>query len=182
LALGAPAVPSLRQFGEKDGFTVSIAEPVGAHGDKFSSSAIRQALRDGHPEIAAEILGRPFAVEGVVVHGDKLGRTIGFPTANIPLADYLRPKFGIYATRTRLADGREIAGVSYVGPRPILNGIDERLEVHLFDFDEDIYGETLETYFIKYLRGDANFENWDDMLAQIKRDAAEARAILLPAF
>jgi riboflavin kinase/FMN adenylyltransferase len=172
----------LRQFGEKDGFTVSIAEPVGAHGDKFSSSAIRQALRDGHPEIAAEILGRPFAVEGVVVHGDKLGRTIGFPTANIPLADYLRPKFGIYATRTRLADGREIAGVSYVGPRPILNGIDERLEVHLFDFDEDIYGETLETYFIKYLRGDANFENWDDMLAQIKRDAAEARAILLPAF
>jgi riboflavin kinase/FMN adenylyltransferase len=172
----------LRQFGEKDGFTVSIAEPVGAHGDKFSSSAIRQALRDGHPEIAAEILGRPFAVEGVVVHGDKLGRTIGFPTANITLADYLRPKFGIYATRTRLADGREIAGVSYVGPRPILNGIDERLEVHLFDFDEDIYGETLETYFIKYLRGDANFENWDDMLAQIKRDAAEARAILLPAF
>ncbi len=172
----------LRQFGEKDGFTVSIAEPVGAHGDKFSSSAIRQALRDGHPEIAAEILGRPFAVEGVVVHGDKLGRTIGFPTANIPLADYLRPKFGIYATRTRLADGREIAGVSYVGPRPILNGIDERLEVHLFDFDEDIYGETLETYFIKYLRGDANFENWDDMLAQIKRDAAAARAILLPAF
>ena len=172
----------LRQFGKEDGFSVSIAEPVGAHGDKFSSSAIRQALRDGHPEVAREILGRPFAVEGVVVHGDKLGRTIGFPTANIPLADYLRPKFGIYATRTRLADGREIAGVSYVGPRPILNGIDERLEVHLFDFDEDIYGETIETYFIKYLRGDANFDSWDDMLVQIKRDAAEARAILLPTF
>ena len=172
----------LRQFGAQYGFGVSVAEPVGTHGDKFSSSAIRQALRDGHPEVAAEILGRPFAVEGVVVHGDKLGRTIGFPTANITLGDYLRPKFGIYATRTRLADGREVAGVSYVGPRPILNGTDERLEVHLFDFDEDIYGETLETYFIRYLRGDQNFDNWDDMLAQIKRDAGQARAILLPGF
>jgi riboflavin kinase/FMN adenylyltransferase len=139
-------------------------------------------LRDGHPEVATDILGRPFAIEGVVEHGDKLGRTIGFPTANIPLGDYLRPKFGIYATRTRLADGREVAGVSYVGPRPIVNGTEERLEVHLFDFDEDIYGETLETYFIRYLRGDANFDSWDDMLAQIKRDAAAARAILLPSF
>jgi riboflavin kinase/FMN adenylyltransferase len=174
---------TLRTFGQTYGFGVSIAEPVGGpEGDKFSSSAIRQALRDGRPEVATDILGRPFAVEGVVEHGDKLGRTIGFPTANIPLGDYLRPKFGIYATRTRLADGREIAGVSYVGPRPIVNGTEERLEVHLFDFDEDIYGETLETYFIKYQRGDANFDNWDDMLAQIKRDAAEARATLLPTF
>jgi riboflavin kinase/FMN adenylyltransferase len=173
----------LVELGAKYGFGVSIAEPVGgAAGEKYSSTAIRTALREGRPEIAADILGRAFAVEGVVVHGDKLGRTIGFPTANIPLGDYLRPKFGIYATRTRLADGREVAGVSYVGPRPIVNGTEERLEVHLFDFDEDIYGETLETYFIRYLRGDANFDSWDDMLAQIERDAAEARAILLPAF
>jgi riboflavin kinase/FMN adenylyltransferase len=173
----------LRLFGETFGFGVSVAAPVeSVFGEKFSSSAIRDALREGDPEHATAILGRPFAVEGVVVHGDKLGRTIGFPTANIPLGDYLRPKFGIYATRTRLADGREIAGVSYVGPRPIVNGSEERLEVHLFDFDEDIYGETLETYFISYLRGDQNFDSWDDMLAQIKRDAAAARAILLPAF
>jgi riboflavin kinase/FMN adenylyltransferase len=173
----------LRAFGQKYGFGVSIAKPVeSADGEKFSSSAVRQALRDGAPERATDILGRPFAIEGVVEHGDKLGRTIGFPTANIPLGEYLRPKFGIYATRTRLADGREVAGVSYVGARPIMNGTDERLEVHLFDFDEDIYGETLETYLIRYLRGDANFDSWDDMLAQIKRDAEEARAILLPAF
>ena len=124
----------------------------------------------------------PFAIEGIVEHGDKLGRTIGFPTANISLGEYLRPKFGIYATRTRLADGREVAGVSYVGPRPIVNGTDERLEVHLFDFDEDIYGETLETYLIRYLRGDQNFDSWDEMLVQIKRDAAEARKVLLPDF
>ncbi len=173
----------LKMFGAHYGFGVSIAEPVSsARQEKFSSSMIRQALREGEPEVATAILGRPFAIEGVVEHGDKLGRTIGFPTANIALGDYLRPKFGIYATRTRLADGREIAGVSYVGPRPIVNGTEERLEVHLFDFDEDIYGETLETYFIAYLRGDQNFDNWDDMLAQIKQDAAAARAILLPVF
>lgn len=173
----------LRQFGDQLGFGVSIAAPVESrNGEKFSSSAVRQALREGRPEEATAILGRPFAVEGVVVHGDKLGRTIGFPTANIALGDYLRPKYGIYATRTRLADGREIAGVSYVGSRPIVNGVEERLEVHLFDFDEDIYGETIETYFIAYLRGDKNFDGWDAMLAQIKLDAQQARSILLPEF
>ena len=173
----------LRRFGQAYGFGVSVAQPVeGPEHEKFSSTAIRNALRQGHPERATAILGRPFAIEGIVEHGDKLGRTIGFPTANIALGEYLRPKFGIYATRTRLADGRELAGVSYVGPRPIVNGTEERLEVHLFDFDEDIYGETLETYLIRYLRGDANFDSWDDMLVQIKRDAEQARAILLPAF
>ncbi len=173
----------LRAFGQAYGFGVSIAEPVTSpSGEKFSSSAIREALRDGQPERARSILGRPFAVEGVVVQGDQLGRTIGFPTANVALGDYLRPKFGIYATRTRLADGREVAGVSYVGPRPIVNGTEERLEVHLFEFDEDIYGETIETYFIAYLRGDQNFDSWDDMLVQIRLDAEAARTILLPAF
>jgi riboflavin kinase/FMN adenylyltransferase len=173
----------LRAFGDALGFGVSIADPVqSAIGQKFSSSSVRQALREGRPEDAAAILGRPFAVEGVVVHGDKLGRTIGFPTANVSLGEYLRPQFGIYATRTRLADGREIAGVSYVGGRPIVNGTEERLEVHLFDFDEDIYGETIETYFIRFLRGDQNFEDWPAMLEQIKLDAAQARALLLPEF
>jgi riboflavin kinase/FMN adenylyltransferase len=149
----------LRSFGQRFGFGVSVAAPVASElGEKFSSSAIREALRQGHPEKATAILGRPFAVEGVVEHGDKLGRTIGFPTANIPLGDYLRPLFGIYATRTRLADGREVAGVSYVGPRPIVNGTEERLEVHLFDFDEDIYGETIETFW----RGALSY--WDERL------------------
>jgi riboflavin kinase/FMN adenylyltransferase len=173
----------LLAYGEAFGFGVSVAAPVAsATGEKFSSSAVRQALRDGQPERARAILGRPFAIEGVVVQGDKLGRTIGFPTANIALGDYLRPKFGIYATRTRLADGREVAGVSYVGPRPIVNGAEERLEVHLFEFDEDIYGETIETYFIAYLRGDQNFDSWDAMLTQIRLDAKAARDILLPSF
>ncbi len=173
----------LRRYGEAFGFGVSIAAPVAdPDGEKCSSSAIRQALRDARPERAAALLGRPFAIEGVVVHGDKLGRTIGFPTANMPMEDYVRPAFGIYAVRTRLADGREIPGVAYVGRRPTVDGVDERLEVHLLDFDEDIYGDTLETDFIAYLRGDRKFDGLDAMVAQMDRDKQQARDILLPAF
>ena len=173
----------LRRYGEALGFGVSIAQPVAdPDGEKCSSSAIRQALREGRPERAAALLGRPFAIEGVVVHGDKLGRTIGFPTANMAMVDYVRPAFGIYAVRTRLADGREIPGVAYIGRRPTVEGVDERLEVHLLDFDEDIYGQTLETDFIALLRGDEKFDSLDAMVAQMDRDKANARRILLPEF
>jgi riboflavin kinase/FMN adenylyltransferase len=174
---------SLHRFGDALGFGVSIAQPVAdPDGEKCSSSAVRQALRDARPDRAAALLGRPFAVEGVVVHGDKLGRTIGFPTANIPIGDYVRPAYGIYAVRTRLADGREIPGVAYVGRRPTVEGVDERLEVHLLDFDEDIYGQTLETDFVAFLRGDEKFDGLDAMVAQMDRDKDRARAILMPAF
>ncbi len=153
------------------------------NGGKVSSTAVRDALRDGDPELAAHVLGRPFAIEGVVVHGDKLGRTIGFPTANIPLADYVRLRHGIYATRTRLCDGREIAGVAYVGRRPTVDlGTEERLEVHLFDFDEDLYGQTLETDLVHFIRGDEKFDSLDAMVEQMDRDKQKARALLLPSF
>ena len=179
---GDPA--SLRRYGERLGFGVSIAEPVAMPGGmKCSSSAVRQALRDGDPRGAARLLGRPFTIEGVVVHGDQLGRTIGFPTANISLEDYVRPAFGIYAARTRLADGREVAGVGYIGRRPtIVDGVDERLEVHLFDFDEDLYGQTLEVELTDLVRGDRKFESMDAMIAQMQHDAAAARDLLMPAF
>ena len=174
---------SLRVFGERFGFGVSIATPVAdKDGEKCSSSAVRQALRDGRPERAAALLARPFAIEGVVVHGDKLGRTIGFPTANIALGDYVRPAYGIYAVRTRLADGREIPGVAYVGRRPTVNGEDERLEVHLLDFDEDIYGQTIETDFVSFLRPDEKFDSLEPMIAQMERDKDAARRILTPPF
>jgi riboflavin kinase/FMN adenylyltransferase len=153
-----------------------------ADGEKCSSSTIRAALRAGRVERAAQLLARPFAIEGVVVPGDKLGRTIGFPTANIPMEDYVRPAFGIYAVRTRLADGREIPGVAYIGYRPTVEGTDERLEVHLLDFDEDLYGQTLETDFIAFLRGDEKFNTLDAMIAQMDRDKAAARARLMPPF
>ena len=175
---------SLRSYGERFGFGVSIAEPVsGADGGKCSSSAVRQALREGDPRHAARLLGRPFAIEGVVVHGDQLGRTIGFPTANISLEDYVRPLFGIYAARTRLADGREIPGVAYVGRRPtVVDGVDERLEVNLFDFDEDLYGQTLEVELTDLVRGDRKFDSLEAMITQMKLDAARARDLLMPAF
>ena len=175
---------ALRAYGERFGFGVSIAPAVAdAGGVKLSSTAVRAALQVGDPELAARVLGRPFAIEGVVVHGDKLGRTMGFPTANIPLGDYVRVRHGIYATRTRLSDGRDVAGVSYVGRRPAVNlGDEERLEVHLFDFDEDIYGQTLETDLVHFIRGDARFDSLEAMTAQMERDKASARQRLLPAF
>ena len=173
---------SLRRYGERYGFGVSIASAVvSAQGLKISSSAVRQALRDGRPQEAAAILGRPFTIEGVVVRGDQLGRTIGFPTANISLEDYVRPAFGIYATRVRLADGREAPGVGYIGRRPtVVDGVDERLEVHLFDFDEDIYGQTLEVDLIQLVREDRKFDTLDEMITQMHIDAKIARDLLMP--
>jgi riboflavin kinase/FMN adenylyltransferase len=173
---------SLKRYGAKYGFGVSVAPAVtGPNGLKFSSSGVRQALREGRPEDAAAILGRPFTVEGVVVHGDQLGRTIGFPTANIAMEDYVRPAYGIYAARTRLADGREAPGVAYLGKRPtIVDAKDERLEVHLFDFDEDLYGQTLEVELVRFIRGDEKFDSLEAMIAQMDRDAAVARRVLTP--
>ena len=173
----------LQGYGAQYGFGVSIAPPVtGADGSKCSSSVIRDHLKQGRPHIAAALLGRPFAIEGAVVHGAKLARKLGFPTANIGLEDYLRPAFGIYASRTRLADGREVPGVSYIGKRPTVNGVEERLEAHLFDFDEDLYGQTLETDLVAYIRGDVKFDTLEAMTDQIAFDVASARAILMPAF
>ncbi len=172
---------SLQVYGDRYGFGVSIAAPLtDAKGGKCSSSAIRRALHEGDMERARELLGRPFAVEGVVVEGNKLGRTIGFPTANILMEDYVRPAFGIYAARTRLADGREVPGVAYFGRRPTVDGVDVRLEVNLFDFDEDLYGQTLEVDLVALLRGDEKFDTLDAMVVQMQRDKLAARRMLMP--
>jgi len=178
---GSPDV--MRQYGEEMGFGVSVAEAVGDGHAKFSSTGVREALRDGKPEVAAAILGRPFAIEGVVERGRQLGRTLGFPTANVALTDYVIPKFGSYATRTRLPDGREIAGVANIGVNPQIPGeIAPRLEVWLFDFDEDIYDQVIETDLIAFLRPEAKFADLPTMVAQVMVDAAQARALLLPDF
>jgi riboflavin kinase / FMN adenylyltransferase len=175
---------ALGGYGARFGFGVSIAQAVDdGSGLKCSSSAVRQALRDGNMRRVCALLGRPYAIEGVVVHGDQLGRTIGFPTANISLEDYVRPAFGIYACRTRLADGREVASVGYIGRRPtVVDGVDERLEVHLFDFDEDLYGQTLEVDLVELVRGDRKFDSLDGMVVQMQKDAADARNLLMPDF
>ena len=172
-------VEALAGYGERFGFGVTVAPLLLDEGEKCASTTIRGALQRGQPDRAAKLLGRDFALEGIVVHGDHLGRTIGFPTANVALEEYARPAEGIYASRSRLQDGREIPGVAYVGRRPTVNGVDERLEVHLFDFDEEIYGERLETDLVAFIRGDQKFDGLDALKAQIARDCAAARRVLL---
>ncbi|HEX4198389.1 MAG TPA: bifunctional riboflavin kinase/FAD synthetase [Caulobacteraceae bacterium] len=170
---------ALRRYGEAFGFSVSIAPRLGdAEAAKYSSTAIRQALKAGRPERAAEILGRPFAIEGEVVEGQHLGRTLGFPTANVPAGDYVRPKLGSYATRTRLPDGRQVPGVANFGENPATGRVAARLEVNLFDFDEDLYGQTIETELLAFLRPELNFDSLEALVAQIAEDAANARAFL----
>jgi len=168
---------TMRQYGEALGFGVSVAEEVtDATGEKFSSTSVRDALRDGRPEEAARILGRPFAIEGEVERGRQLGRKLGFPTANVPLGDYVVPKFGVYATRTRLPDGRKLPGVANIGVNPTIEGVIEpRLEVWLFDFDEDIYDQVIETDLIAFLRPEAKFASLEELVEQIHEDAREAR-------
>ncbi|MFN3931641.1 MAG: bifunctional riboflavin kinase/FAD synthetase [Brevundimonas sp.] len=169
----------LRRHGQMLGFGVSIADRVDdPDGLKLSSSAVREALKAGDMARAAAILGRPFAIEGEVVHGDKRGRTIGVPTANIRLGDYMRPAYGVYATRTRLADGRLIDGVASLGLRPMFALDEPLLEVWLFDFDADLYGQTVETELIALLRGEQTFADLDALKVQIDRDAAAARQAL----
>jgi riboflavin kinase/FMN adenylyltransferase len=170
---------ALRRSGEALGFTVSVADRVDdAGGLKLSSSAVREALHAGDMARAAAILGRPFAIEGEVIHGDKRGRTIGVPTANVPLGDYMRPAFGIYAVRVRLPDGRRFDGVASLGVRPMFRTDEPLLEVWLFDFSGDLYGQTVETELVAFLRPELNFDDLDALKAQIDRDAADARAVL----
>jgi riboflavin kinase/FMN adenylyltransferase len=169
---------SMRRYGDTFGFSVSVARPITVGGEKISSSAIRNAIRDGQPELAARLMGRPFAIEGLVEPGRRLGRTIGVPTANVSLGGYVTPRFGVYATRTRLADGRRVEGVANVGVNPTTGEVAPRLEVWLFDFQEDIYGMAIETELLAFIRAEEKFSSIGDMVRQIHLDAATARAQL----
>lgn len=158
--------PGARQvFAEADNSNAVAAETV------------RRALKAGWPELAQHILGRPFAMEGIIVEGQKLGRQLGYPTANVAACDYVRPRFGVYATRSRLADGRDLPGVANFGVNPTTGLVDARLEVWLFEFDEDIYGQMLETQFIRFLRPELKFEDLQPLIDQIAKDVDQAREI-----
>ncbi len=169
----------LRRHGEQLGFTVSVIDRLDdPDGLKLSSSAVREALKAGDMARAATILGRPFAIQGEVVHGEKRGRTIGVPTANVRLGNYMRPAYGVYATRTHLADGRVIDGVANLGIRPMFEIEEPLLEVWLLDFAGDLYGQTIETELVALLRGEMNFDSLDALKTQIDTDAAAARSVL----
>lgn len=168
----------LATLGREHGFSVATVGAVNAEGEAVSSSRIRALLQAGDPAGAAALLTRPFAIEGVVQHGDKRGRTIGYPTANIALGSYLRARYGIYAVRGRLADGRVLNGAANLGIRPTFDPPKELLEAYFFDFAEDLYGQTIEVALIDYIRAEAKFDSLDALIAQMDIDCARARDIL----
>ncbi|MEE2525370.1 bifunctional riboflavin kinase/FAD synthetase [Hyphobacterium sp. HN65] len=170
-------VAILTGIGEQIGFSVSGMKLKSAGDSKISSSRVRELLMDGKVAAAAGLLGRFWAIRGEIDRGDQRGRTIGFPTANIPLGEYCRPKFGVYAVRMQLGD-RVIPGVANIGVRPTVDGAEERLEVHLFNFAEDIYGETVSVELVEFLRPEQKFNGLDALKAQIASDADAARKIL----
>ena len=171
-------VALLARQAEAFGMGLTIVPPVSDGQGLISSSRIRRLLQDGYPERAALLLGRPYTIRGEVCHGDARGRTIGFPTANIPLGRHLEPARGVYAVTVRLPAGDEVNGVANIGQRPTVGGTESRLEVHLFDFAGDIYGQELTVALHHFLREEQKFPSFEVLKAQIALDAAQARAML----
>jgi riboflavin kinase/FMN adenylyltransferase len=167
-------VEVLKRLGAEHGLSVDAVAPVMGDGEPVSSSSIREALEAGDCETAAALLTRPFAIEGVVEHGDKRGRTIGYPTANLSLGTYLRPRFGIYAVRARLPDGRVLDGAANLGIRPTFEPARELLEPHFFDFSGDLYGQVIEVDLISFIRPEQKFDSLDALTAQMRLDCAVA--------
>ena len=160
---------------EQAGIATEAVGPVADAGGVISSSRIRDALVAGEPEAAAALLTRPFAIAGPVIHGDKRGRTIGYPTANMLIGDYLRPAYGIYAVRARVDGGDWMDGVANLGIRPTFDPPVELLETHLFDVAPDLYGQELEVALVAFLRSEARFDGLDALVEQMDKDSAEAR-------
>ena len=157
------------------GVATRTVAPVQLDGAPVSSSRIRDALRGGDCATATRLLTRPFAVRGTVQHGDKVGRTIGFPTANLDMGTYLRPAYGIYAVSATLPGGKVVHGAANLGIRPTFEPPKELLEPHFFDFSGDLYGQEIEVEFHHYLRGEAKFDTLDALTAQMERDCEDAR-------
>jgi riboflavin kinase/FMN adenylyltransferase len=172
------SVAVLAALGGALGLRTEAVGPVCDDDGPISSSRIRAALQAGDCATATRLLTRPFAIEGVVRHGDKLGRTIGYPTANLLLEDYLRPAYGIYAVTGRLADGRVLNGAANLGIRPTFDPPKELLEPYFFDFAEELYGQMIEVALVARLRGEAKFDSLAALTAQMDADCAEARRIL----
>ncbi|WP_206242304.1 bifunctional riboflavin kinase/FAD synthetase [Novosphingobium terrae] len=171
-------IATLATLGAEIGMGARAIAPVEDAQGVISSSRIRDALHQRDPETAARLLTRPFTIRATVQHGDKLGRTIGFPTANLALGDYLRPAYGIYAVTGLLPDGRVLKGAANIGVRPHFDPPKELLEPHFFDFSGDLYGQEIEVAFHAFLRGEAKFESMDALIEQIGRDCDQARKVL----
>ncbi|KAA3641252.1 MAG: bifunctional riboflavin kinase/FAD synthetase [Armatimonadetes bacterium] len=171
------SVDDLRLLGGNFDFDVVETQIVNLHGTEVRSSAIRAAIATGSVELAARMLGRPFEIEGSVVTGDERGRSIGFPTANITTpAGLVQPAGGVYAVRC-VVDGQVFDGVANVGTRPTFGGVDETIEVHLYDMDIDLYDKTVRVQFIDRIRNEQRFTSVDALVAQIEADIEVAKRI-----
>ncbi len=168
----------LETLGAECGIDARAVPPVMDDGSPVSSSRVREALQAGDCDTASRLLTRPFAIRGVVQHGDKRGREIGYPTANLGLETYLRPRYGIYAVTGRvMATGEELQGAANVGVRPSFDPPKELLEPHFFDFAGDLYGQEIEVAFRHFLRPEAKFDTIEALTAQMARDCEAARAL-----
>ena len=168
----------LRELGAAHGIVAEAVAPVLLDGERVSSGRAREAIAAGDPGTATHLLTRPFAIEGEVIGGDQRGRGLGYPTANMKLKDYQRPKYGIYAVRVRLDDDSEHPGVASIGIRPTFDPPVELLEAHLFDFDGDLYGRTIEVALHHYIRAEAKFDDLDALVNEMRSDEAIARKLL----
>ncbi len=177
-------VDLLKSMAGASGFDVTPAVQIrDEDGSTISSNTIRTFLKEGRPDAAARLLGRPWEVDGRVVRGDARGKDLGFPTANVRMEGCLLPCPGVYAVRAGIdagADTEWLAGAANFGVRPQFDGVDSRLEVYLMDYSGDLYGRTLRVAFIAFLRPEAAFEDLDALIGQMERDVAEAREILTP--
>lgn len=170
----------LARHAEALGMGLTLVPLLADAGGPISATRIRRVLQDGYPERATADLGRPWTIRGTVAHGDARGRTIGFPTANIALGRHLEPARGVYAVTVRLPNGRWQHGVANIGRRPTVNqGPESRLEVNIFDFDEDIYGAELSVALHAYIREERRFPGLDALKSQIAIDADEAKRLLI---
>jgi riboflavin kinase/FMN adenylyltransferase len=175
---GEATAPMLAEAGRRLGFSVDVVPPVMLDGERVSSSGVRHSLGRGEFEIAKRRLGRPYTMRGRVVTGQRLGRDLGFPTANLRIERRRSPLKGIFAVRVHGIGVTPLAGVASLGTRPTVGGVHTLLEVHLFDFAADIYGREIEVEFVAKLRDEEHFPTVEALVEQIHRDAAQARRIL----
>jgi len=171
-------VDVLRTLGARYGIATEAVAPVIIDGERVSSGRIREALKEGDTATATHLLTRDFAIEGLVQRGDARGRELGYPTANLDMGDYQRPRYGIYAVRVALEDGSEHPGVASLGVRPTFDPPQELLEAYLFDFDGDLYGQRIEVALHGFIRDERKFDSVDALGAEMRSDEAEARRLL----
>ena len=168
----------LAKLGPQYGVAAEAVPQVLLEGERISSGRIREALVEGDSRTATRMLTRDYAIEGVVQRGDQRGRELGYPTANLTLDDYQRPKYGIYAVRVTLDDGSEHPGVANLGVRPTFDPPQELLEAHLFDFEGDLYGRKIEVGLHAYIREEKRFDEIEPLIAHMREDEAKARQLL----